>query len=419
MPSNPQTSLRPLLRSLFDATLAAADPQRLVAATPFPDCTGRVAVVGAGKASAAMARALAGHRDAALEGIVIVPRGHAVPCGGIEVVEAGHPDPDSQGETAARRILDLAGTLGEGDLLVVLVSGGGSALLAVPAAGLVLDDKRAVAGELMRRGAPISDLNAVRKHLSAVKGGRLALAAWPARVLALAVSDVPGDSPATIASGPTVADPTDFAEAREVLARFGVEAPARVAAHLREAGEETPKPGDPRLARSEFRLLARPADGLAAAAEAARSAGYEPVLLGDALEGEARELAREHAAHACRAGRGVVLLSGGEATVTIHGKGVGGPNAEFALALALELDGRSGVHAIACDTDGIDGCGPPAGAVVGPDTLARAASLGLDPRAALADNDAHRFFEALGDSVTTGPTLTNINDFRAIIVAGR
>jgi glycerate 2-kinase len=312
--------------------------------------------------------------------------------------------------------------------VLFLASGGGSALMALPAPGITLEDKRAVTRALLRSGATIGEINCVRKHLSAIKGGRLAAAAAPAPIVTLAISDVPGDDPAVIASGPTVADPTTFADARAILAKYAIAPPPSVAAHLAAARDETPKPGDPRLALSRFVLIATPQEALAAAAAASRAAGVTPIVLGDAIEGEARQVALVHAAIARQAASRhllvgdrmlplpAMLLSGGETTVTVTGRGRGGRNAEFLLALAVALDGHPAIHAIACDSDGIDGTEDNAGAVAGPDTVARAAALGLDLRARLADNDGYGAFHALGDLVVTGPTRTNVNDFRAILV---
>jgi hydroxypyruvate reductase len=339
------------------------------------------------------------------------------------VVEAAHPVPDAAGRAVAARIHAMVGGLSADDLVLCLISGGGSALLALPADGLTLEDKQAVGRALLKSGADIAEMNCVRKHLSAIKGGRLAAAAAPARVVTLAISDVPGDDPAVIASGPSVPDPTSFTDARAILAKYAITPPPAVAAILEAAREETPKPGDPRLAGAELRLIARPQDALEAAAEAARRLGVAPLILGDAIEGEAREVAKVMAAIAKQAARHgqpaappCVLLSGGETTVTVRGKGRGGRNAEFLLALAVALEGHGGIHAIACDTDGIDGSEDNAGAVIGPDSLSRARAAGLDPKARLADNDAYGLFDGLGDLVTTGPTLTNVNDFRAILV---
>jgi glycerate 2-kinase len=424
---------REFLRALFDAALAAADPAKLIKdwaiAAHLPDrVAGRTVVVGAGKASAAMARAFDEAWPGPLDGVVVTREGHAVGCERIAIVEASHPVPDLAGENAARRILDLARGLGPEDQLICLVSGGGSALLTLPAPGLALADKQAVTRALLRSGATIGEINTVRKHLSAIKGGRLAAAAAPARVVTLAMSDVPGDDPAVIASGPTVPDPTSFADARAVLAKYAIEPPRAVAAHLAAAAEETPKPGDPIFERTRFELIASPQQALAAAADAALARGVAPIVLSDRIEGEARDVAAVHAAIALQLRAGhfrvgsaivappAVLLSGGETTVTVRGSGRGGRNSEFLLALAAALDGVPGIAALACDTDGIDGTEDNAGAIVYPDTIARAAAQGIAIGEALAQNDGYGFFAALGDLVVTGPTLTNVNDFRAILV---
>jgi hydroxypyruvate reductase len=356
--------------------------------------------------------------------VVVTRYGHGVPTARIAVVEAAHPVPDAAGEQAARRILDLAQGLQPGDLLLCLISGGGSALLALPAPGLTLEDKRVVSRALLRSGATIGEMNCVRKHLSAIKGGRLAAAAARAQVVSLLISDIPGDDPSLIASGPTVADPTTYADARAILAKYGIAPPCAVRERLAAAVDETPKPGDPRLARARSVLIATPQDALEAAAAVARAAGVTPLILGNAIEGEAREVARVHAGIARQAalhGQPLappcVLLSGGETTVTVRGHGRGGRNVEFLLALGLAADGQS-LYAIACDTDGIDGSEDNAGAILRPDTMARAARQGIDARARLADNDGYGFFAALGALVVTGPTLTNVNDFRAILILG-
>ena len=410
------------LRSLMAVAIAAADPALCVPPhLPAPP-KGRTVVVGAGKASAAMARAVEANWEGALDGIVVTRYGHAVPTDRIEIVEAAHPVPDEAGRRAAARILETVERLGPDDLVLCLMSGGGSALLSLPADGLTLEDKQEVNRLLLKSGADITEMNCVRKHLSLIKGGRLAAAAAPARVATLAISDVPGDDPAVIGSGPMVADATTFAEARAILEKYGVTPPDAVARHLAAAAIETPKPGDPRLAAAETILIATPQASLDAAAETAAKAGVAPVIWGDAIEGEAREVARTMAADAIQAARDgkpappAVFLSGGETTVTVRGKGRGGRNAEFLLALAVALDGAAGIHALAADTDGIDGTEDNAGAVVAPDTLARAQAFGLDATAMLDDNDGYGFFEALGDLVMTGPTLTNVNDFRAILV---
>lgn len=414
---------RAFLMSLFQSALAAADPaQRLPAHLP-PRPRGRTIVVGAGKAAASMAAAVEKHWEAPLSGLVICPYGHGAPTRQIEVAQAAHPLPDAAGQRAAQRILESVAGLSEDDLVLALISGGGSALTTLPAPGLTLEDKRQVNRGLLMCGAPIGEINIVRKHLSAIKGGRLAAAAWPAAVHALVISDVPGDDPSAIASGPTVGDPHSSAEALEILARYKIEVPFAVTRFLQSPESETPKPGDERLSRSGFTVIARPADALFAAAEAARKAGVTPILLGDAIEGEAREVGRAFAGMALSAARAgmpakapCVLISGGETTVTVQGRGKGGRNREFALALAIALGGRHGISAIACDTDGIDGSGDAAGALVVPDSLARAAAKGLDARALLANNDAAGFFAPLSDQVVTGPTRTNVNDFRAIYI---
>jgi glycerate 2-kinase len=412
-----------LLRSLFDAAVAAADPARIVPGhLPAPP-KGRTIVVGAGKAAAAMAAAVEKHWRGPLGGLVVTRAGHGAPTERIRVVEAGHPNPDSAGMAAAGEILAMVRGLTSDDLVLTLVSGGGSALLSLPAGQVTLTDKQAITRALLKSGARIDEMNALRKHLSAIKGGRLAIAAAPARVVTLIISDVPGDDLSVIASGPTVADASALVDARDVLARYRIDVPARVAAHLADPMNETPKPGDPRLLRVENRLIATPRGSLLAAAAKAREAGYAPLILGDAIEGEARECAIVHAGIALSAARHgepvrppCVLLSGGETTVTIRGQGRGGRNSEFALSLALALDGREGVYGLAADTDGIDGFEGAAGAIVAPDTLARARALGLDPGARLDDNDSYSVFAALGDLVVTGPTLTNVDDFRAILV---
>ncbi|HEV2303673.1 MAG TPA: glycerate kinase [Stellaceae bacterium] len=419
-----------ILPRLFEAALAAADPSRALAGHLPQRVRGRTLVVGAGKASAAMARAFEKAWRPPLEGLVVTRYGHAAACERLEIVEAGHPVPDAAGERAAARILDLARGLGADDQLVFLASGGGSALLSLPAPGLSLADKQTVTRALLRSGATITDINTVRKHLSAIKGGRLAAAAAPARVTTLAISDVPGDDPAVIASGPTVADPTSFADARAVLAKYGIEEPRAVIDHLAAAASETPKPGDPAFSRARWELIASPQASLAAAAAAASRAHITPIVLSDRIEGEAREVGLVHAgialqlrAGAFRVGDEIVrppavLLSGGETTVTVRGKGRGGRNAEFLLALGLALDGAPGISALACDTDGIDGTEDNAGAILYPDSIARAAACGVSAKRALAENDGYGFFAAMGDLVVTGPTRTNVNDFRAVLVLG-
>ena len=407
-----------ILRRLFDAAIAAADPARCVPPHLPADDGGRLIVIGAGKASAAMARAVEDHWSGPLDGLVVTRYGHGVPCARIEIVEAAHPVPDAAGAAAARRILEKVQGLQASDRVLALISGGGSALLAAPAEGVTLAGKRALTAALLKCGAPISDINCVRKHLSAIKGGRLASAAWPAPVLTLAISDVPGDDPAVIASGPTVADPTTSAAALAILDRYAIALDDDLRRRLATGQLETPKPGDPRLAAAKFRLIASPRQMLEAAAAEAIRLGITPLILGDAIEGEARAVAVDMArqALASRAQAPCVLLSGGETTVTVRGHGRGGRNTEFLLALALALDGAPGIHALAADTDGIDGSEDNAGAFVGPDTLRRAQAAGLDAAAALAANDAWGFFAGLDDLLVTGPTRTNVNDFRALLI---
>ena len=406
-----------LLRALFDDAVAAASPEICVPPHLPAAVAGMTVVVGAGKAAASMARAVENHWTGPLSGLVVTRYGHGVPCRSIEVVEAAHPVPDAAGRKAAERIEEMVSDLEARDRVLCLFSGGGSALLSLPAPGLTLDDKQAVGARLLSSGAAISEINCVRKHLSAIKGGRLAAAAFPAHVTTLAISDVPGDDPAVIASGPTVADPTTLADARAVLEKYGIDPPESVSGHLNGDGE-TPKPGDARLAGADYVLVATPALSLAAAAARARDSKFEPVVLGDAIEGEARDVARGHARLALETPGPAILISGGETTVTHDGGGRGGRNAEYMLSLVLALDGAPGIWAIACDSDGIDGSEDNAGALIRPDTLARAARLGLDPAAMLDDHDSYGFFAALGDLVVTGPTLTNVNDFRAIMIDG-
>jgi glycerate 2-kinase len=420
---------RQLLRKMFEAAIAAASADKAVPANLPPPPAGCTVVVGAGKAAASMARAVEAHwpGDKPLSGLVVTRYGHGVETlKRIEVVEAAHPVPDAAGQRAASRIFDLAKGLGPDDLLLCLISGGGSALLSLPAPGITLDDKQALNKALLRSGANINEINCVRKHLSAIKGGRLAVAAAPAKIVSLIISDVPGDDPSVIASGPTTPDATTLAEAKAVLRRYGIVPPPSVQARLDDREAETPKPGDAAFARSETRIIAAPQASLEAAAGLAGAAGYRPLILGDALEGEAKEvgkvmagIARQVAVHGQPAPAPCVLISGGETTVTVGGGGRGGRNVEFLLSLAVELDGRPRIFAIAGDTDGTDGAEEVAGAIVTPDSLERARHVGLNARALLADNDAHGFFRALGDQVITGPTLTNVNDFRAVLINGQ
>ncbi len=422
------TAQRALLRRMFDTAVASAQPARCVP-PQLPDpatVRGRLVVIGAGKASAAMAqaveRAWAGE-SGRLGGLVVTRYGYAVPCERIRIVEAAHPVPDAAGLAAAEALLRFVQGLTADDLVLCLISGGGSALLPLPAPGLTLDDKQAINRALLVSGATIAEMNCVRRHLSAIKGGRLAAACHPARVLTLLISDVPGDRPLDIASGPTVADPTTCDDALAIVRRFGVALPPAALALLESGRGESVKPGDARLARTATRIVAAPQMALEAAAAVAREAGYAAHVLGDAIEGEAREVGKVLAGIALQvAGRGqpfeppCVLLSGGETTVTLRGRGRGGRNVECLLSLAIALDGHPRIHAFAGDTDGVDGVEEIAGAIAAPDTLARAWALGMHPKDRLADNDGHGFFEALGDAVVTGPTLTNVNDLRAIVI---
>jgi hydroxypyruvate reductase len=414
---------RELLRKLFDTAIAAAAPDKCIARhLPAPP-KGRLIVIGAGKASAAMARAVETRWPGDLSGLIVTRYGYGVQCERIEIVEAAHPVPDAAGVAAAWRILEQVQGLSPDDLVLCLISGGGSSLLAAPLEGLTLDDKQIVSRALLRCGASISEMNCVRRHLSAIKGGRLGAACCPARVLTLCISDVPGDSPVDIASGPTVADSTTCADALAIIRRYDIDVPPSVRDALESGRGESVKPNDPRLARCETRLIATPLMALQAAAAVAQAANVRALLLGDSLEGEAREVGKVMAGIALSVARHghplsapCCLLSGGETTVTVRGKGRGGRNAEFLLALGVALEGCPGIWAIAGDTDGVDGTEDLAGAILTPDSLARASEQGLEARESLADNDAHGFFQALGDSVVTGPTLTNVNDFRAILI---
>ncbi|MEM7775889.1 MAG: glycerate kinase [Pseudomonadota bacterium] len=418
-----QTDARELLQTLFAAAVKSADPAHCVAPNLPSPPSGRTIVVGAGKAAAAMARAFEVAWAGPCEGVVVTRYGHTVPTDQIRVIEAAHPVPDAAGEDAARQVMAAVTGLTSDDLVVCLMSGGASALLTMPAGDLTLDDKQAVNRALLKSGATIGEMNCVRKHLSAIKGGQLAKAAMPARVVTLAISDVPGDGPEVIGSGPTVPDPTTRTDALALLDAYKIEPPPRVRAWLDTPASETPKVGDQAFATSEFHLIATPQAALEAAAAVARQHGVTPVIIGDAIEGEAREvaivhagIARQIARHGQPAAPPAVLLSGGETTVTVRGTGRGGRNAEFLLALAVALGGDPRIAAIACDTDGIDGTEDNAGAVVLPDTIARATAAGLDLSSRLSDNDGYGVFQALGDLVMTGPTLTNVNDFRAILV---
>lgn len=411
------------LRSLFAAGVAAADPLLCIPPhLPAPP-KGKTVVIGAGKASAAMAKAVEDNWQGEISGLVVTRYGFSVPCERIEIIEASHPVPDAAGREAAGRIVDLAKSLGPDDLCIAVISGGASAVLTYPADGLTLEDKQELNRGLLRSGANIVEMNCVRKHLSAIKGGRLAQAISPARTVTLLISDVPGDIPGVIGSGPTVADDTTFAEALAVIEKYGIEPPAAVMAHLLKAENETPKSGDPLFDNTQLIMAGRPIASLEAAAKAAKDAGVRPIVLGDDVEGETRDVAREHAAMARKlidtgeAKDGpCVILSGGETTVSIKGKGRGGPNGEYALAMALEMQGEKKVFALSGDTDGIDGSEDNAGAMIDPETLVRANAAGLDAEAYLLDNDSYGFFEKAGGLLMTGPTCTNVNDLRAVLV---
>jgi glycerate 2-kinase len=425
MPVSPgdAAAMRALLRRMFDAAIGAAQPALCVPPHLPPPPRGRLVVIGAGKASAAMARAVEDNWAGDLSGLVVTRYGYEVPCRRIEIVEAAHPVPDAAGLAAAGRILSMVQGLGREDLVLCLISGGASALLVLPLPGLTLDDKQAVNRALLKSGATIREINCVRRHLSAIKGGRLGAACHPAQLITLLISDVPGDDPVDIGSGPTVADPTTCADALAILRRHAISVPPNVLQLLESGRGESPKPGDARLAGTQTRIIAAPQMALEAAAAVAREAGMAPMILGDSIEGEARDvgkvmagIARQVVTHGQPCAPPCVLLSGGETTVTVRGAGRGGRNVEFLLALGIALDSQPGVYAIAGDTDGVDGSEDVAGAIVTPDTLSRARAQGINPGTSLANNDGHGFFESLGDAVVTGPTLTNVNDFRAILI---
>jgi glycerate 2-kinase len=417
---------RLLLLDMFQAAVNAAAPALCVPMHLPPRPKGRTIVVGAGKAAASMAAAVEAHWNGPLEGLVVTRYGHGVPCKYIEVVEASHPVPDEAGPKAARRILDKVSGLTADDLVLVLISGGGSALLALPAGDISLADKQVINRALLKCGAHIAEMNTLRKHLSAIKGGRLAVAAAPAKVVTLAISDVPGDDLSVIASGPTAPDASTRTDALAVLTKYGIEIPVAVARHLNDVVSETPKPGDPRFANVANILVATPQMSLEAAARVARDAGFAPLILGNAIEGEARDVGIVHAGIARQCGDWgqpleipCALISGGETTVTMRGKGRGGRNAEFLLSLGIAADSRNGIWALAADTDGIDGSEDNAGAILTPDMLQRAKFADIDVKSRLADNDAYSVFAALDDLVITGPTLTNINDFRTVLITKR
>ena len=414
-----------LMREMFEAAIASAQPQLCVPPhLPSPgEVKGRLIVIGAGKASAAMARAVEDHWTGPLSGLVVTRYGYQVPCERIEIVEAAHPVPDQAGLDAAQRMLQVVQGLSADDVVLCLISGGGSSLLPLPLPGISLQDKQQVNRALLASGATISEMNTVRRHLSAIKGGRLAAACHPARVINLLLSDVPGDRPLDIASGPTVADPSSCEDALAIVGRYGIALPAHVLQVLGSGAGESVKPTDPRLARVETRMVAAPRQALQAAAAVARRQGYTPYILGDAIEGEARDVGKVLAAMALQVAehgepfaRPSALLSGGETTVTLRGQGRGGRNVECLLSFAMATQGHARIHALMGDTDGVDGIEDIAGAVMGPHTLGNAFAQGLSPRASLDANDGHGFFQTLGDSVITGPTLTNVNDFRVILI---
>ena len=420
---NAHTSPRTLLKQMFAAAVEAAQPVHCIPKFLPEPPKGRLIVIGAGKASAAMAKAFEDSWPGELSGVVLTRYGYQIPCQRIEILEASHPVPDAAGLSASRRILQTVQGLSADDTVVCLISGGGSALLTLPFDGISLEEKQAVNRELLRSGANICEMNTIRRHLSSIKGGRLAAACYPARVVNLLISDVPGDNPGDIASGPTVADATTCADALALVKRYGMSLPASAMAVLESGRGESVKPGDPRLSKVETHLITAPQIALEAAAQVARKAGITPYILGDAIEGEARDvgkvmagLARQVAMRQQPFTPPCVLLSGGETTVTVRGQGRGGRNVEFLLSLAVSLDGLPGVCALAGDTDGVDGQEEIAGAYLFPDSLSRAWAKGIRPKDALANNDGHGFFEALGDSLVTGPTLTNVNDFRAILI---
>jgi hydroxypyruvate reductase len=415
-----------LLKAMFDAAIAAAQPDKCVPPHLPAAPRGRLVVIGAGKASAAMARAVERAWPGKLEGLVVTRYGYAVPCERIEIVEAAHPVPDAAGEKAARRMLELVSGLHADDTVLCLVSGGGSSLLPLPLPGITLEDKQLVNRALLASGASIGEMNCVRRHLSAIKGGRLAAACHPAKVVTLLISDVPGDEACDIASGPTVADPSTCADALDIVRRYGIALPGRVREVLESGAGESVKPGDVRLAGNEVRFIATPQMALEAAARVAEQAGIAVHILGDSLEGEARDVGKVMAGMALQVARRAqpfrppcILLSGGETTVTVRGDGRGGRNVEFLLSAAIALRGEPGVYGLAGDTDGVDGQEEIAGACFSPETLKRAFEREIRPMQSLERNDGHGFFQALGDAIVTGPTLTNVNDFRAILVLER
>ncbi|MFK2873272.1 glycerate kinase type-2 family protein [Dyella lipolytica] len=414
---------RQLLEQMFAAAVEAAQPAHCVPRYLPEAPRGRLIVIGAGKGSAAMARAVEDHWNGPLSGLVVTRYGYAVPCQRIEIVEAAHPVPDATGLATAGRMLELVSALSADDTVLCLFSGGGSSLLALPLPGITLEDKQEVNRALLRSGATISEMNCVRRHLSSIKGGRLAAACHPAKVVTLIISDVPGDRPMDVASGPTVSDTTTCEDALAIVDRYGIKLPAHVRQVLESGSGESIKSDDARLASIETHVIATPQLALEAAARVAHAAGFTPHILSDRIEGEAAEvgkvmagIAHQVAAHAQPFDAPCVLLSGGETTVTVRGHGRGGRNVEFLLALGMTLSGEDGVYALAGDTDGVDGMEEIAGAYLAPDSLTRARALGISPQHSLSNNDAHSLFLALGDSLVTGPTRTNVNDFRAILI---
>ncbi|HEX2604090.1 MAG TPA: glycerate kinase [Oxalicibacterium sp.] len=415
---------RQFLNDLYAAAVEAVSPQKCMPAyLPKQPVKGRTLVIGAGKGAAAMAKVVEDNWPGKVEGLVVTRYEHGADCKQIEVVEAAHPVPDEAGRAAAGRMLEMVKGLTEDDLVLCLITGGGSALLSLPGEGITLEQKQALNKALLKSGATISEMNCVRKHLSAIKGGRLALACAPARVVTLLISDVPGDDPGVIASGPTLPDPTTCEQSLAILKKYNIDIPDNVRKHLESGAGETPKPGDPRFARNEHHVMATAQHALEAAAAKARAAGITPYILSNDLEGESRDVGMVHAALAKQVAaygqpfaKPCVILSGGETTVTVRGKGRGGRNAEFLLSLAVTLNGQQGIHALACDTDGIDGSEDNAGAIYQPDSMKRAADKGLNAKAMLENNDGYGFFSALGDLIVSGPTRTNVNDFRAILI---
>jgi len=415
---------RQFLNDLYATAVDAVSAQHCMPAyMPKQSAKGRTLVIGAGKGAAAMAKVVEDTWPGKVEGLIVTRYGHGADCKQIEVVEAAHPVPDEAGRAAAGRMLEMVQGLSEDDLVLCLITGGGSALLSLPGVGITLEQKQAMNKALLKSGATISEMNCVRKHLSAIKGGRLGLACAPARVVTLLISDVPGDDPGVIASGPTLPDPTTCAQSLAILKKYQIEIPDNILQHLESGAGETPKPGDARFARNEHHVIATAQHALEAAAEKARAAGITPYILSNDLEGESRDVGSVHAALAKQVAnygqpfaKPCVILSGGETTVTVRGKGRGGRNAEFLLSLAASLNGAADIYALACDTDGIDGSEDNAGAIYQPDSIARAAKLGLNPKAMLENNDGYGFFSGVGDLIVSGPTRTNVNDFRAILI---